>query len=209
MVYFTLKVVLGVVLTKDELKMIIGEQFFDENYCYDFNDFKIDGLPKKIELFRFPCCSDSAKKLFILGHTMHTYYRKYIRCDQCPEYCVCDTCIGNTNNGYYNVREILSNPTEVNIRNVCLYCYSDNKLDLGGPITTCTIINDRFQKPISEDLRIKCSTCNNLPNEFRCPSDFLKWCNHNCSQISKFLNNYKINKEVKLYYSLDDCLSCT
>ncbi len=58
---------------------------------------------------------DAKGNHFIVGIEMHKYWRYGIRCDQCEKYSCCDRCIGNTNNGYYDVTAMVTSPVEVDI----------------------------------------------------------------------------------------------
>ena len=214
MVYTQVEIILGVVIMLDDLKKIIMKEVDDNklidelmDYCREYG---VKEFPRNSQLYDYRCCSKSKGKLFILGYPIHTYYRKKIRCSNCEEYSVCNDCIGQTNNGYYDVEKILDGPNEVNIRNVCLYCYADNKQDLNAPLKTCFVENGIFLKnDYDKSVRIKCSTCNCVQNEHRSPTDFLKFREYRWNILCKFLKRFNINKDVKLYYMLDDCLSCT
>ncbi len=220
MVYTQLSIVLGVVIPFDYVKSIIDHKklkdieekfvvmrFADEDVLKDCFKGKND-----MHLFNFPCCSESGDDKFILGYEVHKYYRKLIKCENCKEYSVCDKCIGYTNNGYYDVNKILNEPIEVNIRHMCLYCYSDNRKDLGGLEKTYPIIKNSFvcgNREDDEKKFVKCDTCGNLPVRNRCPEDGLANKEYKYDKIRSFLKKNKMDLPIKLYYMVNDCLSCT
>ncbi len=203
MVYTQLYIVLGAEISFKDMKKFFGIKHHDE--VYDIV------LGSDMEIFKFKCCSKISKKKYIIGFKMHTYYRNFIKCEECDEYTVCDKCIGHTNNGYYDVVKILNELTEINSRHVCLRCYADNRIDLGARITTAKIIGNRFQDDNTNDdeLKLNCKVCNSKPSGFRCPTDNLKFHEYKYRHVSKFLETNKITKDIKLYYMINDCLSCT
>ena len=215
MVYTTVRVVLGFVINKTELLELLeiemeGE---DDNLMnYDIEKLFDDmGYDKNINLYRFPCCSESSDKLFIIGIERHKYYRQPVRCDDCKEYTVCDRCIGHTNNGYYDVCAIFEKPIEVNVRHVCPWCFHDNKQDLNGPQITSLVVDGKFQpndyKPSD---RKQCTVCTGRPNEYRCPEDYMKFhSSHFYTRLNSIQKDYGLKKSIQLYYVLNDCLSCT
>ena len=119
---------------------------------------------------------------------------------------------GHTNNGYYDVRTILNEPIEVNIRNVCLCCYADNRIDMGARHQTAKIVNHTFQcadEAETDINKLKCKVCNSESFGYRCPTDHLQFHEYKYSLVTNFLKNNKIDSDIKLYYMIDDCLSCT
>lgn len=208
MVYTQLHIVVGSVLTYADL-----ERIFDIEDPYAINDIDLDA---PMEIFPFSCCSDSATKLFIIGYKLHTYYRNHIRCDDCGEHTVCNKCIGHTNNGYYDVKTILNEPTEVNIRNVCVECWADNKRDMGARLETAPIVNHRFQSvDVDVDVadanheELNCIVCNIKPYGFRSPMDNLMFHEWRYNSVAKFIAKNNLKTDIKLYYMINDCLSCT
>jgi hypothetical protein len=81
MVYTKLELVLGCVIDEEQLRTLLdykGNVDVDEmDVSGMFDDICVD---KDIKLFTFPCCSESRGKKFIIGMSMHTYYRKPIKC---------------------------------------------------------------------------------------------------------------------------------
>jgi len=215
MVYTTLEVVLGFVISKDELVKLLELELEEEGD--DVLDYDIEKLfdeldyGREVKLYSFPCCSDSRGQLFIIGRSVHKYYRKPIRCDDCGKYTVCDRCIGHTNNGYYDVCAIVDKPIEVNVKHICPWCFHDNGQDLGGPQTTAPVVDQRFQPTDYNPCdRKQCTVCNGFPNEFRSQEDYMKFHNsHYYSQLKKIQKDYEWEKPMKFYYMIDDCLSCT
>lgn len=207
MVYKKLELVIGLVLTYQDVMKIFNLTHLDELYSFEFQ------LPHEMQLYHFRCCSESNEKLFIIGYTKHTYYRKYIRCTDCPQYCVCSKCIGFTNNGHYDVQQILDGPTKVNIRNICLECFADNRIDMGARLETLPVVNHRFIRPTDEKYieNPKCTTCNSqikLKSSFRSPKDQLCF-DGGYNRLSKFAKKHCIDQEPQMYYMIDDCCSCT
>lgn len=207
MVYTELTIVIGAVVSFEDLKNI-----FEVEDPYELDSIH-DELNDKMELLSFNCCSKSANKLFIIGYTLHTYYRNYVRCEDCGERTVCDKCIGHTNNGYYDVQSILDGPTEVPIRNVCFNCFADNCVDMKARSETVQIVDNRYvfangdEKHANDDA-LACKVCNNKFEGYKNPTDTLKQ-NYKYQIISKFLNTNNVESEPKLYYLVNDCLSCT
>jgi len=200
MVYTKLFIVVGVIVSKSEIKSMLKITNTDDIPYYYIHD--------DIEIFRFQCCSDSSNKKFLIGIKLHTYYRKYINCNNCGANSVCDKCIGYTNNGYYDVQTILNQPTKVNIRNVCMNCYADTKHDLGSREQTCEIVNNLFIDDGEDAYKRKCKVCNCTPSGYRSPEDTLEFHCSEYSRVKKYVKN-SINRTPKLYYMIDDCLSCT
>ncbi len=213
MVYTTVKIVLGVIITENELSKLLELESNDDIIEYDvesmFNGDIGDAYGTK--LYPFPCCSNFAGKLFIVGKKVNKYYRKPIRCDDCPKYCVCDRCIGHTNNGYYDVISMLNGPTEVNIRHMCLRCFHDNLEDLNGPLKTANLVDNCFvSTDYDQCLRKHCSVCNDMPNEYRCPQDSMEFFRKKkYEKLKAFVSDNGYQKEIKFYYVIDDCLSCS
>lgn len=189
MVFQQLEIILGVIINTDDLKLL-SKEFDEDDYGSYVRSFSgnIPQLPKKSQLYDFPCCSNLSQEIYILGYSMHTYDRKFTKCDYCPKkYFVCDICIGETTNGYYDVETILNMPTEVNPENLCLYCFFDNK----------------------QKINTACHNCNKLPFNDISPLNYLKLYIKQYTQLNRFLKKYKLERHIKFYYMLDDCLSCT
>jgi hypothetical protein len=203
MVYSILEVIHGFVINKEELRELLDLE--DEDDLADCNliglfddEFAID-FGKKINLYNFPCCSESRDQLFIIGESVHTYYRKLIRCEDCPgPRIVCDHCIGYTNNGYYDVIAILKQPVAVDVRHICSWCFHDNRQDLNGTLETAPVVDDPSQKR-------SCDVCGSLPGKYQSDS-LVRVVDSILMNIQKE-NHWK--KEIQFYYMVDDCLSCT
>lgn len=198
MVYFILDIILGVAVTREEIETIcdVDDSGFVE-------DSVLDTLlcRKDVEVCQFSCCSKSNGKLYLIGIRMHRYYRKSTRCENCPNYCVCDTCIGQTNNGHYDVEAILDGPTEANLRHVCLHCFADNREDLGAPKEDSSAVGPQG---------MPCKTCGLKPDDRFTPTKKLTRLHYH-EQLKALFKKYEVtkNKEIKFYYMVDDCLSCT
>lgn len=213
MVYTKLWIILGVKISYDDLRKYFIDADELEDFRYD--DETLD--PKLgIKLYQPGCCSES--KECILGFIVHTYYRKVTRCENCPTYCVCDTCIGMTNNGHYDVQKIRNEVVEVNLRHVCFNCYHDNKKDLGGlhesRLTNPSTVAQKFIGQMGSEGE-KCQVCNRVNNNnCRTPAELLEWQDHRCEIIRRWIEE-KMNlpkgsgQKPKLYYKLNDCSSCT
>jgi len=207
MVYTQLIIVYGAMVTLEDLRKVTDD--VDEDGCLDNPT-----LPKlaghQVEIFSFPCCSKSGCKLYVVGYLMHTYYRKLTRCDKCPSYCVCDECIGMTNNGYYNVNDIVDKPVEVNMRHLCLCCFADNKKDLNAPKESIEEKGAKFMNHCPSHESIPCETCGNRQDGRFAPETAVKRGFYH-KALNNFLRNDcdRENTECKFYYMLNDCLSCT
>jgi hypothetical protein len=101
------------------------------------------GYARDLTLFQFVCCSESNGKVFILGHQVHKYYRKFVQCQNCEKYSVCDLCIGETSNGWYDVEKILNEPVEIPSEKICQNCLSDN-VESNGRCTLCFAGKPKF-----------------------------------------------------------------
>lgn len=101
---------------------------------------------------------------YLAGIPLHTYWRRVgMHSDKCDHrhcgghgeesdadknatpdyYTLCDTCIGTTDNGVYDVGAMIERPAEVNLRHVCLRCYADDRRDLGPPHQDLPVVNRR------------------------------------------------------------------
>ena len=209
MVYKTVCIVLGYRISREDLENL-ADFDYDGPDMECFSDLRC-GL--KIDSFTFPCChGDGKPQEYILGFVVHTYYRFHTRCSECESSnFVCDACLGTTNNGYYDVTKIADEMPEVNIRNICFHCYSDNREDLGAPLTTARVVDHEYQE--IEGLQLKhCKTCNLLPHKYRSPSDVLIQYYRGeqlCAELKKCGQKNIKRADIKLYYVVDDCLLCT
>ena len=130
MVYTQINLIRGFVATAEDLaKYRIGEE---EDQSYDLkNEF--------VSVFSFGCCSKSRGKLFIAGMSRRIYVRVKAGCGKIIDpqsaykwFCgvqrlVCDTCIGETDNGNYDVQAILDGPVVAPDEHICPNCYEDNR----------------------------------------------------------------------------------
>lgn len=148
MVYHQLFIVKGVVVTVEELRTFLLKhdeeakdlEVYDLISLYEESDIKFQG--QSIDIFPFPCCSENNNKLFIIEVKVHTYYRKHVKCYQCDENSVCDYCIGETNNGQYDVQAILDGPVSIVPSTVCDSCGADNK----GPFKKCNVCYRNYKE---------------------------------------------------------------
>lgn len=193
MVFNTVSLVVGFIVTLEEaLKLfdLTKEEYEEEGDRLGGETLKNLNRCLKAKLYNYPCCSDLNQKKFIVGKVVKTWVRKCTRCPNCEEYSLCDNCIGQTCQGYYPVDKILNEIVECPIENVCMYCWKDNK----------------------KKIETECEDCGHKPNwqmRFNCPQEN----KFEDQELVKWLIAYKtengLNSDVKIYYMLDDCLSCT
>lgn len=82
----------------------------------------------KTQIYYPSCCSEVRHKKYFIGICVKAYDRLYVKCNNnCTNFAYCDDCIGQTENGSYNVHEIFDNITEINPENICKWCNNDNK----------------------------------------------------------------------------------
>jgi hypothetical protein len=206
MVYFTFELFAGIVVTKEEL-IEKGVTFDEDNDMNREQQIIHSASGSGLSIYTFPCCSKSRAKIYIIGRKVHVYYRKYTKCGQCDKYSVCDTCIGETNNGNYNVDKILDEPVKVNMNHICYYCFSDNRKHLGYPTINVPVVDGMCV--ISKDHPIvPCNTCGRKPDRrFNAEQTFEKSLTYR--NIHGFSKVFFPDKKINIYYTLDDCLSCT
>ena len=139
---------------------------------------------RRFQIYTPQCCSEQSYKIFVLGRCVKKYERINVQCDNCTENSCCDTCLGQTENGFYNVNEMYESNTIIKVEpdNICNWCYNDNREKIEG----CKFC-DRSQlaaKGIS------------LRDRVEVDIRLVEWI-----QSNHHVSNY--------YYMLDDCLSCT
>ena len=180
-------IVNGIVLTREQIEKLIeiGE---DDDVMDKFYDELIDGFGCQavlrghpgLRLFSFPCCSENNGKLFILGYEVNSFPRLRMTCKKCEEHSLCDKCIGETTNGFYEVEKILQEPVQVPPEKMCRSCNADR------------VQNGR------------CRLCFTDVDERR-PAEF-----HSKKITTFAAKVLKMKKAVpSCYYMIDDCLSCT
>jgi len=84
-------------------------------------------LYNNTKLFFYHCCSELNQKFFIIGISLKIYYRKKTRCQDCEEHTVCDTCLGQTEHGFYDISSIQDNIVTLPEGNVCGNCKHDKR----------------------------------------------------------------------------------
>lgn len=153
-------------------------EYFLMNHMAEINDLLIRF--DKIQIYTPPCCSGISYKQFVVGHCLKQYERIQVGCDKCinTPYC-CNTCIGQTENGYYDIDVIFDNFLEVNKNNICQYCHNDKREEL----ESCNFCN--FVELEHDGMRLR-----EIKTDER-------------------LNEWTSKRNVKYYYMLDDCISCT
>jgi len=209
MVYTTVSIILGIHLNREELKEILRVDELGEFDEFD-RDLEHKIINKNVEIFKIPCCESENKQYFV-GLQMHTYYRKHgIKCDNCDKYSCCDNCIGQTNNGFYDIVRMADNPVEVNSQHVCLHCFSDNKRDLGGLSEDLPVIDHRCIGSDNPPGLSRCDTCGLKPDWRFSVENCLK---KNCfyGDLEDFFSSFDSarHKPIKFYYCLNDCLCCS
>jgi len=157
MVYTCLYIIYGVEITTKEIEELLdnGKDYKDDDIMFELDDDFQTYLNQKssnLKVFNFPCCSELRHEKFIMGVQMHRYYRKYIRCENCEKHTVCDKCIGNTNNGYYDVDSIFNKAVKCDIKDICSNCFSDNVNSEG----VCDICNSHNGKVVDCEYLIRC-----------------------------------------------------
>ncbi len=180
MVYTELNIVAGVVLTDEERAKFEEETEMPPRLHENLKKYVY--IP--ISFYGSKCCGK--KETVIFGIVVHTYYRSCQRCEKCDKYTVCDTCIGQTNNGNYDVDKMSEFDVKVERRHLCPNCFADN----GSVFEFCKTCNHKFDK---------------------IPRSYDKWLAHvpYLFVLEELLSIAKINKKPDFYYALNDCLSCT
>jgi hypothetical protein len=135
---------------------------------------------KKIQLYTPPCCSKMCQEYYVLGHCVKIYRRLDVQCEKCTNYFCCDTCLGQTENGFYDMNKLFNEIVEVNEKHVCGWCNNDKKDELNN----CKFCN--CQKLVEDGMTKRFDNF-----------------------IDSRLNKWASDKSIKYYYMLNDCLSCT
>lgn len=193
MVFKKMQIVLGYAVSRPAfVTQILKQNASDDIDEYNpFYEGAVEEIvfPKNIDLYRFQCCSELNESSCIIGTTVHTYYRKYIKCDKCTDYTCCDTCIGETNNGYYDVDTILNKLVECDPIRLCPTCFADNKSPF-LPKMKCTVCNRKWYEINPAHNEIYVAVMNDCRSLVGLKKD-------DPVEIPKF------------YFMLDDCVSCT
>lgn len=209
MVYTTVEIVLGVIMSREELEKIVDLD--EDGYVEDPVLDTIRGV-YSVRIYMYPCCSEARGEQYLIGVPLHTYYRKHgVRCGDCEEYSVCDMCIGITNNGFYDVCAIHNGPVEVPLRHICQHCFADNKKDLQAPEKDLPIVGNQIQGSSSDSQALPCETCGREPDWRFSPENVLTGRTSMYRLLRETLNGHLVPKDKKIafYYMVDDCLSCT
>jgi hypothetical protein len=208
MVYTKVQIVVGHIITYEEFEKLTGLDKESTVYSDNYN-FKVNG--REIYMNEYHCCSDLNDECFILGRIVKEYKRTNIKCGEhfcdedecdcgksglrknnmCGNYYVCKTCLGDTTNGYYDVSDILDNVAEVNTNYICNNCNHDNKTNI-------------YSKQKA------CKECGIIPSNKQNLSDNQSYCRV-YKDVSKYMRKYDKDfvPDIKFYYMLNDCLSCT
>ncbi len=194
MVFSKVQLVVGVVVDRAfiiKLLKLTPEEAEDEGNCIGFGEIaqKKSRGKMKLKILPYPGCSEIEGEKYIIGKIMKSWVRKNSRCEKCEKYSLCDTCIGQTCYGFYDVMKIVNSIVEVPVEHVCLRCWKDNK------------------KPISV-----CEDCGTIPN-WNHRFDTEQKYELKDTEIVKQLNTYKKTKKIEnpigIYLMLDDCLCCS
>lgn len=160
---------------------------FDENKIREWisnKKAKINDLISRfmgIRLFSWPCCT-KISDVYFLGVITKKYNRLRVRCNKCEKYSLCDTCIGQTENGFFDVSKILNTVFIVDDSHICQWCFNDKKED----VQQCKFCN--YDKLIKAGM-------------------YLRQHNFRDERLEKWFNDSKL--PTNFIYMLDDCLSCT
>jgi len=188
MPYSVVYLIVGVVVTDEQLKAIPSIETEDEdNYVAHTIKKTKNG---DIDLYVYPACSKIGGKKFIIGSIEKTWVRKLSKCAECEDDSCCNTCIGQTEYGHYDVEKILNQVVECPLKNVCMYCWRDNK------------------KTIMKG----CRACGHIPNwdmRFNTPADNKFKDKPIVKEVEKYMQKKHIEGEVKIYYAIDFCLCCS
>jgi predicted Zn-ribbon and HTH transcriptional regulator len=123
---------------------------YDEDILYDLLSALNECLSSngsKLQVVTPPCCSPINGKQFVIGLEVATIHRTYTKCDGCDEFS-CDTCIGNTINGYYDVSAMQE--SILRAVSVCDVCYYDRMPE--GPDAECPRCPGRRNEGISKHI---------------------------------------------------------
>lgn len=189
MVYSRIFIIHGIVLTREQViaRLELSEDLEVLNgtdMTTRFYDDIIDGYEnlqgtRGLRLFSFPCCSENADKLYILGYEENCFYRKYVLCRECKDYSVCNRCIGETSRGWYDVDSIFEGPVLIPEEKICEKCHFDSVEN--GRCRNCNWENTRRS------------------NQYR--SKYIL-------NFAKKME-LEHDAGPGYYYMIDDCLSCT
>ena len=135
---------------------------------------------KQIQLYTYPCCSDLQDVYYILAQCIKYYDRIYVECKNCSNFYCCDACMGQTENGYYDMKKVLDEIVEIDEKHICKWCNNDKRSDTKN----CNFCDWQNLKSLGMHKR---------------PIIF----------IDPRLSEWAKNKPIKYYYMLDDCLSCS
>jgi hypothetical protein len=179
------------------------------------------------------CCLADDKQSFYIYVPIQIYKRDCVKrgekndCKDCEEYTCCDQCLGKTTNGYYNVEKIRESldPKDYECEYFCLFCGHDNKSKYQNcekcKIKTESSLYINNLKKIMHNPRLLRDTLRDgnsgVVNDLNMLIDSKYYEEYNNARklIKKFCKKHKFsnlftNTELipKLYYILDDCLSC-
>ncbi len=183
MVYNKVHLVVGVVVNIDFamkcLNIYDEDVFLNDIYYGTPLVFKDPENNLDIMLYKYACCSEIGYENYVIGIMVKSWERTNVSCDKCEGFYACNTCLGTTDNGYYDVEMILNDVVTVPSDNVCYHCWRDN----GNNIQKC----------------IECGQVPQIKFEDTCIVKAL----HN------FIESNSIDGEVSIICMINDCLSCT
>lgn len=196
--YHSISIVLGAVVTKQELMNYAT--YSDEDGLFDKNSI---GKVRcgRVMIHRLPGHGEVAENTFVIGFDLHTYYRYHnVGCEKCEKYTCCDTCIGTTNNGFYDAVKMQEEVVEANLRHICLHCYADNRTDLG--MGKMEWVHNKLKC---------CKTCGKYPSrpEMSAEEDLAR--DYHVEQLRKFIDKREPikNRHIGFYYIMEGCICCT
>jgi len=101
---------------------------------------------RKIQIYAPVCCSPIKK--YILGICINKYKRICVTCDNCSEYNCCDSCFGQTQNGFYDTSAIHTKITKINKKHICEWRLNDNKTKITDNCKFCNfkLLEENKQK---------------------------------------------------------------
>ena len=166
-------------LTQD-LTLNEAELDRDEHQCiiYDLRD-AIENANCGFQLFTPPCCAKNHNITFVIGNVVDTVKRLRSSCNKCVRFFCCDTCIGMTVRGYYDINTMFDDFFEVPEKMICMRCLAVNSFDCSESCPHCKF--DRIESEGRDSMREI-----SINQDFK----FVKGAHH-------------------FYQLLDDCTSCT
>lgn len=233
MVYTSVTICYGLCFTKKQLIDIYQKnpssfvEKDDDSYYIDImNEFDLDHINNV-------CCLKDEEQNFFVYVPIRVYDRtenmsNFTRrrkglpvCNDCDEDFMCETCLGMTENGYYNVEKLRKEPTIC--ENFCFYCGHDNKAkDVLKENNKCEKCNEQIMTSLYSRCVLEIIQNKNygtlidfIDNDTKesvkklASSKYYLEMEKAKIKIIQFKEKYDLNEKGKLYYMIDDCFSCT